>query len=448
MAAKRIKIKKGLDLPIAGEPEQIIEDGPAVGSVALIGPDYVGMRPTMAVSEGDQVKFGQVLFEDKKTPGVFFTAPGSGRVVGVNRGAKRALQSVVIQLEGDAEETFDQHADVPLEQLSREQVQEKLIASGLWTALRTRPFSKIPAPGSAPHSLFVTALDSNPLAADPQVVLAGHEEDFAHGLTVLGRLTEGAVYLCKETGAAVDAGGVDIWEFEGPHPAGLVGTHIHYIDPVGSEKAVWHIGYQDVIAVGKLFTTGRLWTERVVALGGPGVVRPRLLRTRLGACIGDLVEGELLDGNYRIVSGSVLSGRTASGPFDFLGRYGLQISVLAEGGQREFLGWQKPGFDKFSVKSIFASKLFPGKRFAFNTSTEGSKRGMVPVGSYEQVMPLDILPTYLLRALIVEDTDQAQLLGCLELDEEDLALCTFVCPGKYEYGSILRRNLEIIEKEG
>ena len=451
MAAKRIKIKKGLDLPIAGAPEQVIEDGPDVTRVAVIGPDYVDMRPTMAVSEGDEVKLGQLLFEDKKTPGVRHTSPGSGKVIAVNRGAKRMLQSVVVELSGDQEESLDLHADVPPEQLTREQIEEKLLLAGLWTALRTRPYGKVPAPGSAPRSIFVTALDTNPLAADPQAVIAGREQDFAHGLAILEKLTDGPLFLCGAPGADLPADGakkVTAVEFDGPHPAGLAGTHIHFLDPVGAEKIVWYINYQDVIAVGRLFDTGRLLVERVIALGGPMVKKPRLLRTRLGACVSELVAGELEEGDNRIVSGSVLSGRNAAGPFDFLGRYHLQLSALVEGREREFFGWQKPGFDKFSVKNIFASKLLPGKRFSFTTSTEGSERAMVPIGSYEKVMPLDIIPTYLLRALISEDTDEAQALGCLELDEEDLALCSFVCPGKYEYGPILRRNLERIEREG
>jgi len=450
MASSRIKIKKGLNLPITGSPEQVVETGAAVGHVAVIGPDYIGMRPTIAVAEGDQVALGQLLVEDKKTPGVRYTSPGSGKVVAINRGAKRSLESIVIELDGDAEERFDQFADVAPDQLSREQVREKLLASGLWTALRTRPYSKVPAPESVPHSLFVTAIDTNPLAAEPQVVLADQGEDFARGLTLLGKLSDGSVHLCKAPGSPIggSGAGVEVTEFDGPHPAGLAGTHIHFIDSVGPEKTVWYINYQDVAAIGKFFATGRLSTERIVALGGPQVARPRLLRTRLGACIGELLAGELKEGENRAISGSVFSGRTAVGSFDFLGRYHSQISVLVEGHEREFLGWQKPGFEKFSVKNVYISKLFPGKQFDFTTSVEGSDRAMVPIGSYEKIMPLDIVPVFLLRSLIVGDSDQAQLLGCLELDEEDLGLCTFVCPGKYEYGPMLRNNLEKIETEG
>ena len=448
MASSKIAIKKGLDLPIAGAPVQVIEDGPAIGKVAVLGPDSIDLRPTMAVSEGDSVKKGQLLFEDKRTPGVRYTAPASGKVIGVHRGAKRALLSVVIEVAGDEEERFEQHTRTAPDQLSRQQVRETLAASGLWVALRTRPYSKVPAPASAPHSIFVTAMDTNPLAADPQVVLRDHEDDFVRGLTILGKLTDGPVYVCKAPGASIPADGVHAVEFAGPHPSGLPGTHIHFLDPVGAAKTVWYIGYQDVVACGKLFATGSLWTECVVALGGPQVEQPRLLRTRQGACLSELTAGQLKPGENRVIAGSVLAGRVASGPLDFLGRYHAQVSVLAEGREREFLGWQKPGVDKFSLKNVFASKMLPKRFFDFTTSTEGSDRAMVPIGSYEQVMPLDILATLLLRALIVEDTDRAQALGCLELDEEDLGLCTFACPGKYDYGPILRQNLARIEREG
>ena len=455
MASNLIKLKRGLDLPITGAPEQTIDDGPAVTRVAVLGPDYIGMRPTMAVKEGDAVKLGQLLFEDKVTPGVRFTAPGAGTVVAVNRGAKRVLQSVVVELSGDDEQAVEpavgEDAGTAPADLSRDQVRDKLAASGLWTALRTRPFSKVPSPETAPHSILVNAMDSNPLAANPEVVLAGHEDDFASGLAAVAKLTDGPLFLCKAAGSRIpegNASNLSVAEFSGPHPAGLTGTHIHFLDPVGPEKTVWHLNYQDVVAIGKLCTTGKLWTERVVALGGPAVQRPRLLRTRLGACVGELVADELKPGENRVISGSVLSGRAVDGPIDFLGRYHLQVSVLAEGRERAFMGWHSPGFGKFSAKNVFASKLLPGKKFDLTTSTEGSPRAIVPVGSYEKVMPLDIIPTLLLRALSSGNTDQAQALGALELDEEDLGLCTFVCPSKSEFAPMLRRNLEKIEKEG
>ncbi len=446
-----IVIKKGLELPIVGLPEQIIDEGNRVTSVAVVGTDYNGMKPTMKVQEGDTVKLGQILFEDKKTPGVVFTAPGAGKITAVNRGAKRVLQSVVIELDGAEEETFDMYSEQELQGLSREQIVSNLVKSGLWTAFRTRPFSKVPSPESAPQAIFVTAIDTNPLSANPELFLDKQRGAFTNGLKLITKLTEGKTYLCKATGANIpgsDLSEIVTEEFSGTHPAGLAGTHIHFLDPVSINKTVWYLNYQDVVAIGKLFTTGRLYVERVVSLAGPQVKKPRLIKTRIGANISDLIAGELSNQDNRVISGPVYAGRKVSDAFAYLGRYHFQISVLEEGRKREFLGWLSPGVNKFSIKNVFMAKLFPRKKFAFTTSEEGNKRAMVPIGMYEKVMPLDIQPTFLLRSLIVRDTDKAQLLGCLELDEEDLGLCTFVCPGKYDYGSILRDNLTRIEKDG
>ncbi|MGK2915106.1 MAG: Na(+)-translocating NADH-quinone reductase subunit A [Porticoccaceae bacterium] len=444
-----IKIRRGLDLPISGEPEQRIHPGPEIGSVALMGPDYVGLRPSMAVKEGDRVKRGQLLFTDKNTRGVIYTAPAAGVVRAINRGAQRVFQSLVIAIEGDEQIRFASFADSALAGLDRALVVAQLVDSGLWTALRTRPYSRVPAVDSVPHSIFVTAIDSNPLAADPAIVIAERAAAFASGLTVLTRLCE-RVHLCTRPGAntAVTVAGVVRHDFEGPHPAGLVGTHIHFIDPVNEHKAVWHIGYQDVIAVGQLFTTGRINSERVIALGGPKVANPRLLRTCVGASVDDLLAGEPLTGDNRVISGSVLSGRKGTGVFAWLGRYHNQVSVIEEGRERHFLGYLSPGVDRHSVLPVFLSRFARDKKFAMDSSTNGSERAMVPLGNYEQIMPLDILPTQLLRALAVGDTEMAKNLGCLELDEEDLALCTYACVGKYEYGPILRDNLTRIEQEG
>ena len=444
-----IRIKRGLDLPISGRPTQRIESGNTVRSVALIGPDYHGMKPTMAVQVGDRVQLGQPLFSDKKNPGVHFTAPAAGVVSAIHRGAQRVLQSVVIDLEGDEAIAFDNYPASALDSLTAEQVRANLLRSGLWTALRTRPFSKVPAADATPASIFVTAIDTHPLAADPNIVIAEHQDDFRNGLRVLARLAP--VVVCSAEGARLGTDGlanVRSESFAGPHPAGLPGTHIHFVDPVSATKSVWHLGYQDTIAVGKLFTTGHLWMERVVSLAGPVVDAPRLVRTRVGANLDELTAGQLQVGKNRVISGSVFGGRNARGPFAFLGRYHVQVSCLREGNDREFMHYLRAGVNKHSVLNIFVSKLANGRLFDFTTTTNGSPRAMVPVGNYEAVMPLDILPTQLLRYLIVGDTEMAQKLGCLELDEEDLALCTYVCAGKYEYGPILRDNLTRIEKEG
>ena len=449
-----IKIRRGLDLPIQGAPEQHIEQARPVKLVAVLGRDYIGLKPSMLVQEGDRVRLGQPIFSDRRTPGVNVTAPGAGVVTSVRRGARRVLQAVIIELEGDDEETFAYWPAGELAALEREAVVENLCKSGLWTSLRARPYSKVPDPTTTPHAVFVTAIDTNPLAPDPAVVIgAGASDDFANGLAVLSRLTVGQLFLCKAPGAAIpQPDGIDnlvVAEFDGPHPAGLAGTHIHFLYPVDAKRVVWHVGYQDVIAIGRLFTTGRLHTERVVSLAGPPVTRPRLLRTRLGAHVEPLVVDEVGgQAECRVLSGSVWAGFRAAGWAGFLGRYHNQVTVLEEGRHREFIGWLAPGRNKFSVTNAFLSSFMPRRKFGLNTSQNGSPRAMVPIGSYERVMPLELLPTQLLRALVVGDTDSAQQLGALELDEEDLALCTFVCPGKYDYGPVLRARLEQIEKEG
>ena len=445
-----IKIKKGLDIPMAGSPEQRIDDGADVTSVALLGPDTHDLKPRMLVREGDRVKLGQPLFEDKDNPGVVFTSPGSGTVAEVSRGLRRVLQSVIVKLEGDEAEEFKSYASSEFKNLDRDAVRDNLVASGLWTALRTRPFSKIPAPDSHPRALFVTAIDTNPLAADPAVVIATDPDSFRIGLVLLSKLVHGSVYVCTAPNSNIEVRNDEPFkhvEFSGPHPAGLVGTHIHFLDPVSEQKVAWHIGYQDVMAVGKLFTTGRLPVERVIALGGPMVKNPRLLRTRMGANTRELISGQTVPGNVRVVSGSVLNGHRAANWATFLGRYDKQITVLPEGRQREFLSFLRPGIGRFTMTRAYVGKLF-GKGYEFTTSQNGSPRAMVSIGSFEAVMPLDILPTPLLKALLVRDTDGARDLGCLELDEEDLALCSFVCNGKYEYGPHLRKNLHEIEVNG
>ena len=453
-----IRIKKGLTLPIDGDPEARIDTGPTVQTVAILGDDYVGMKPTMLVREGDSVKLGQALLADKKTPGVQYTSPGCGKVLAIHRGAKRKFESIVIQLEGDEEETFKSFEGASFVGLGRDEVRDNLVSSGLWTTLRTRPYSKVPALDAVPNSIFVQAIDTQPLAADPELVLADAETgaDFTRGLEIVSCLTEGKVWVCKKADAnvplpATNDDKITTEEFDGPHPAGLPGTHIHFLDPVSDKKTVWHINYQDVVAIGRLFASGRLNVERVVSLAGPAVANPRLIRTRIGASLNDLTAGQLKEdaGQARAISGSVLSGREGDEMHAHLGRFHLQVSAIPEQGEREFLGWMNPGFNKFSIKKVFASSLTPvGRKFPFTTSKQGSPRAMVPVGMYEQVVPMDVIPTFLLRALITRDTEQAQLLGCLELDEDDLALCSYVCPGKYEYGPLLRENLMRIEQEG
>lgn len=456
------KITNGLDIPIAGRPTQVIRRTASVTRVAVMADDFPGMKPRMHVEEGETVKRGQVLFENRKNPGVRHTAPGAGRVIGIHRGARRVLQSVVIDL-SDSErsgeprpeelETFSAYTGKHPDSLTRDEIRDLLVESGAWVALRTRPFSKTPAIDATPAALFVTAIDTAPLAAIPEVVLADRIADFERGLRIVSKLTEGTTYLCvgehSDLGEKIDAP-VTIESFAGPHPAGTVGVHVHLLEPVHRGKTVWHIGYPDVAAIGRLFATGVLDVERVISVAGPPVRDPALVRTRLGASTEDITDGEIEgDVEPRLIAGNVLSGKKASGDaFGYLGQYDRQVSVVAEGRERKFLGWLGPGTDQFSVFRLFASKLMPNREFDLTTALHGSLRPMVPVGTYEQVMPMDILPTFLLRSMMVGDLEKAEALGALELDEEDLALCTFVCHSKIVYGPVLRQCLDQLESEG
>ncbi len=443
------KLKKGMELPVQGAPEQKIHPGPEFKTVAALGADYLGLKPRMLVQEGDAVQRGTPLFCHKDAPDAMMVAPLTGKVVAINRGARRVLQSVVIEVSdpNDAGVDFSGVGNAD----SAEGVTEKLCAAGLWTAFRTRPYSKMPEPGTKPAAIFVTAMDSEPLAADAAVIIADAGDAFAAGLGTIAKLTEGKTYLCHKDGDSVpgaDAPGVEAAAFAGPHPAGLAGTHIHFLEPLAGDKQVWTIGYQDVIAIGRLVQTGHLDPNIVIAISGPGARQPRLIRTVMGASTDDLTRDEVnVDGTPRIISGSILSGTQADGPTAYLGRFARQISIIREDHDQHTLGWILPMPSKFAVQPVLGSALAK-KLFPLTSNLNGGRRAMVPTGTFEQLMPQDYLPTQLLRALLVMDTDTAQALGALELDEEDLGLVGFACPAKYEYGLALRDCLTKIEKEG
>ncbi|MBO8416375.1 MAG: Na(+)-translocating NADH-quinone reductase subunit A [Proteobacteria bacterium] len=454
-----INIKKGLDLPLGGQPQQVIVSGPEIKHVALLGElDYPGLRPSMAVEVGTKVKKGQVLFEDKKNPGTRFTAPAAGTVCAVNRGERRAFQSVVIEVDPKGQAVaFKKTAADKLLDLTSKDVVDELVESGMWTAFRTRPFDKVPKIGTLPHSIFVTAMDTNPCAVDTKIVIDRESEAFANGLRVLSRIGDGAlkVYVCKGEPSLPTAKAPNVIEqtFIGPHPAGLPGTHIHFIDPVSETKTVWHIGYQDVIAIGHLFVEGELYNKRYVALAGPQVKEPRVVETVQGASVTELLPESDIESSasgVRVIAGSVLWGNKAVGPFAYLGRYHLQVCALEEGTAHEFLfkSWMGPGFKRHTASRTYASSFIKPAAYTINTALNGGFRPMVPVGLYEKVFPFDMEPTILLRAIDINDSDQAKLLGVLELAEEDVALCTYVCPGKTDYAPQLRRCLTKIEVEG
>ena len=453
-----IKIAKGLDLPLAGAPDQRIEPAAVAPCVAIIGADHVGLKPRVLVGVGDRVLRGQRVIEDKAVPGVTLTAPAAGTVSAIHRGERRAFQSLVIDVEEGDDPAADQVAfasfqNLPPESLSPEEITALLVESGLWTSLRARPFSRTPEPGTQPRVLFITAIDTRPHAPSVDAVLAGRMDDFQTGVACLAKLTAGPTYVCVAPDSAVavpERPGIQRVAFAGPHPAGLAGTHIHFLDPADLERPVWHIGYQDVAAVGRLLRTGVLDTGRVVSLAGPCARDPRIVRTRMGAALDPLLHGQIVGDSeaVRVISGSVLDGRTAMGPIHgYLGRYSAQIAVVAEPREREMFGWIRPGGEKFSIWAVVFGAFRKNGGVNLTTSTQGGYRAMVPIGSFERVMPLDLMPTFLLRALLMDNMEDAVELGCLELDEEDLALCTFVCPGKAEYGPLLRHILTRIEKE-
>lgn len=444
-------LKKGLDLPITGAPAPRIESAAAPVSVAVTGSDFIGLKPKMFVAEGEEVRRGAPLFCHKDSPEILFTAPATGRVRAINRGARRVLQSVVIDVADAADPGVDFGA-ADVNGLSGEEIAAKLLQSGLWTAFRTRPYSKIPAAGDRPAAIFVTAIESEPLSPDAAMILHGHVEMFDAGLMAVSKLTEGNTYLCQRPGEPLMSEHmthVEVHTFDGPHPAGLPGTHMHFIEPPSNEKTVWHIGYQDVLAIGRLFGTGHLDPSVVVSVAGPRAKDPRMVQTIQGASITELVDGEIVgDEPVRVISGSVLTGRAAGGAFDYLGRYHRQVTLITEDPEQLVLGWIKPQPDRFSAQPVLLSAFMGPKLFNITSNLNGGRRAMVPTGLFETLMPQDYLPTQLLRALLVMDTDTAQSLGALELDEDDLALCTYACPAKYEYGMALRDSLVKIEKEG
>ncbi|WP_460272962.1 Na(+)-translocating NADH-quinone reductase subunit A [Celeribacter sp. ULVN23_4] len=442
-------LKKGLDVPVLGAPDAKIVDAAAIQTVAILGQDYLGLKPRLAVQEGDVIAAGAPVLAHKDTPEVQVTAPVSGRIKAINRGARRVLISIEIEVDPSAAEPvdFSQVGD----EATMEGVIERLCASGLWTSFRTRPYSKVPAPDTKPAAIYVTAMDSEPLSGDATLIIQEDAEAFARGLAAVAMLTEGKTYLCQEIGADIpgaDVEGITAVGFSGPHPAGLAGTHMHFLEPPSSSKTVWTIGYHDVITIGKLMLTGKLDSSRIIALSGPMCSEPRLVRTVAGASMEDLCADDLkTDTPIRVISGSILSGRAGEGQTAYLGRYARQITLIEEDHKQIPMGWIRPMSSKYAFQPVLGS-AFAKKLYALTSNLNGGRRAMVPLGTFEELMPQDFLPTQLLRALLVMDTDQAQALGVMELDEEDLGLCGFACPAKYEYGLALRDSLSKIEKEG
>ena len=442
-------LKKGLNIPVLGIPEQIIQGEKKPKSVAVLGPDYIGLKPKMLVSVGDKVKRGSPLFCHKDHPEISYVSPCKGKVKVINRGDKRVLLSVVIDVENISDKGINITKTHSNEKSQEQFVKKCLFDSGLWTSFLTRPYSKVPSSDSLPSSIFITAMDTEPLCPDAELIINHDLKAFNEGVKKISLLTKGKVFICTKNNSQLKFNDFDTYEFAGPHPAGLAGTHMHFLDAPSATKTVWSIGYQDVIAIGKLFLTGFIDVSRIVSIAGPHALKPRLVKTVLGASLDDILEGEYNKAEgCRVISGSILSGFHATNELAYLGKYSRQITIIKEDLEKHFFGWIKPQPNKFSVMPVLLSAFGFFKLFNLTSNLNGGRRAMVPTGVFETLMPQDFLPTQMLRALLVMDTDVAQSLGALELDEEDLALCTFACPAKYEYGSALRDSLQKIEKEG
>lgn len=445
-----IKIKKGLDIKLAGEAAKLITTLPLPETFALKPGDFTGLTPKLLVKEGDEVLAGSPLFYDKNNEAIRFCAPVSGEVIDIVRGDKRKILEIKILADKETRHVVFNKADPNT--LGREQVTEALLNSGAWPFIRQRPFGIVANPADNPKSIFISAFDSNPLAPDMDLVMAGNENHFQTGLNALQKLTDGKIHLnVKTTGtpapAFINATGVQLNRISGPHPAGNVGVQIHHIDPVNKGEAVWYINPQDVVIIGKLFNEGRLDASRVIALAGSPVIEPKYYKTVVGCAIKNILsDGGLKDGEHRIISGNVLSGIQipAAGYLSF---YDTQLTVIPEGHAFEFMGWLAPGLDKFSTSRTFFSWLSPNKEHNIDTNLHGEERPFVMTGEYEKVFPMDIYPVQLLKSILIEDIDMMEKLGIYEVVEEDFALCEFVCTSKIRSQEIIRRGLDIVRRE-
>lgn len=448
------KIKQGRDIRLKGAAEKTVVDLPLPQQAGVDPSDFKGIKARLCVKVNDSVKVGSPLFEDKAYPVVKVVSPLSGKVIAINRGEKRFLLNIVIEADGRQEPVrFRKFSRQDLHGLSGQDITKVLLEGGLWPVIRQRPFSRIAHPDEAPKSIFVHAMNTEPLAPDIDFILEGREERFQAGLDILKKLTKGKVYVCAQEGArskaltsVQGAQAAELHYFSGPHPSGNVSTHIHYLDSVHKSDHVWYIEAQDVLRIAALFLDGVYSAERIVALTGEGTAKRVYAKTIVGAPLSLLLRGSKLDG-MRCISGSVLTGKDA-GANGFLRFYDSQVTVIPAGGKRELLGWLSLGLRKYTFSRAFASSFLPQGEVSLTSDKNGSDRAIVLNDIYDDLVPLDIMTYFLLKAVIVGDIEEAEKLGILECDEEDFALCTFACPSKTDVGGIIREALDLIEKEG
>ncbi|MBD3421958.1 MAG: Na(+)-translocating NADH-quinone reductase subunit A [Chitinivibrionales bacterium] len=447
------KIGKGLDLKLAGAPQTEVTSAPRPQRVGIHPTEFRGVKPKLLCKEGETVKCGQSLFFDKRNPDVHFAAPAGGRIESVNYGPRRIIESIVIKPDWDAADVqFGTRSKSDISKMSREEALKLLLDSGAFVSFRQRPFDKIPDPSRAPKSIFITAMNSAPNAGDPAFMLKERGEELQLGIHLLTKLTDGKVHLCYDPQRDVEtfAGleGAQHHSFAGKHPKGLVGTHIHFVDPIKKGDIVWYLDAWHVYAIGWLLQRGTCCTEKVIALAASGVAQPRYIKTMVGAPLKPIIADSLKQGEMRLIAGTALFGETKSED-DYLPFYESNLQAIPEGRRRHFMGWAMPGFNAYSASSnVFASSLAPGKVWNFDTNLNGGHRTIVWTDVYDQVMPLDIYTNFLVKAILADEVDETEQLGLLEVSDEDFALATYLCPSKVDISAIIRRGLDVIEKEG
>ena len=449
LMSKEIRLKKGLNIHLLGDADKVYASTKPTEKYVVKPIDFHGLMPKLCVKVGDKLKAGTPLFYDKYNEKINFCSPISGAVTDIVRGEKRKIMEVVIK--ADTEIVYEQFTTASADSLSREQIIKTMLKAGIWPFIRQKPYDIIANPADMPKAIFISTFSTAPLAIDNDFALYGMDELFQKGLDYIVKLSNGKTHLNTDGNTNPSkvfsaAKGVQINKISGPHPAGNVGVQIHQIDPINKGDVVWYLHPQDVIAIARLFTAGKYDVSKIVALCGSQIQKPRYYRSIAGACISNLLNENTKDGKSRIISGDILSG-TQINTDGCLGFYDSQLTVVPEGDEAEFLGWMLPGLHKFSASKTFLSWLFPSKKYNLDTNMHGEERAYVMTGEYEKVLPMDIYPTYLIKAIMIEDVELMENLGIYEVSPEDLALCEFVCTSKIEVQSIIRQGLDLVRKE-
>jgi Na+-transporting NADH:ubiquinone oxidoreductase subunit A len=446
--SKDIRIKKGLDIKLVGVAEKTTTKSSQSSVYAVMPEDFHGIIPKLITKEGTEVKAGEALFHSKSDPRILFSSPVSGKVVAVERGARRKV--LAVKITADAKQVYEDFGTKDASTMSAEEVKNHLFTSGCWPFIKQRPFDVVANPNQAPKAIFVSAHASAPLAADLEYTLAGKEAELQAAITAVSKLTEGLVHVsvgANSNSPLAKLSGIELHKVSGPHPSGNVGTQIAKINPINKGEVVWIITPQDLVVIGELLLTGKLNLTRTVALTGSQFSNPQYVTAISGASISDVTANNLNDDNTRIISGNVLSGKEVKAA-EFLGYYDNQITAIPEGNDYEFFGWNKPIFNKISTsRALTFSWLTPKKKYDLNTNTNGEHRAFVVTGSYEEVFPLDIYPMQLLKAFMYKDLDEMEALGGYEVAPEDFALTEFVCVSKQPHQKIIREGLDVMREE-